>query len=91
MVKFNEVVEKEVETKAIQITDVMGASLLTDAGKKGTITKDDLTAEQLAQTEATYSMLVAILVKKADEKSTVTEADVKAEIDAKLEALAPAE
>jgi len=85
--QFTENVERPVKAMGIQITEEMSVSLLTDAGKKGTLTKEEI-ADELADLKSVYNRLMVKLVKNADPSSTITVETASAELEAKL---APAE
>lgn len=81
---FTEKVERIVGAKGIQINDEMVSALLTDSGKKSSLTKEELSEAELAQVKDVYNMLMVKLIKKADPESTITKKEADTELEEKL-------
>lgn len=80
---FTENIERPVNAKGIQVSEDMVVGLLTDAGKKATLERDEI-ADELADLKSVYNRLMVKLIKKADPSSKITVDSAGTELNEKL-------
>jgi len=81
--EFEESIKRPVIAKGIQVSEEMVVGLLTTAGKKATLEKEEI-ADELADLKSVYNRLMVKLIKKADPESTITVESASAELETKL-------